>query len=102
MTSPATAPFARAGGICLPASEARIVAYLEDCEARQLKPATVGRRLASLAVVHGLLGAGSPTRGAIVRDALRGFRCRVGVAQRHAGPLRFGAGIGPSLPRGSP
>ncbi|MES2066144.1 MAG: integrase [Pseudomonadota bacterium] len=91
---------ARAGGIGLPASEARIVAYLEDCESRQLKPATVGRRLASLAVVHGLLGAASPTRGAIVRDALRGFRRRVGVAQRQAGPLRFGAGIGTEPAKG--
>lgn len=85
---------ARTGGIALPASEARIVAYLEDCERRQLKPATVGRRLASLAVVHGLLGAPSPTRGPIVRDALRGFRRRVDVTQRQAGPLRFGEGIG--------
>ena len=47
---------ARAGGLGLPANEARIVGYLEDCETRKLKPATVGRRLASLAVVHGLLG----------------------------------------------
>ena len=51
------APFARAGGIGRPANEARVVAYLEDCERRELKPATVGRRLASLAVVNGLLGA---------------------------------------------
>jgi hypothetical protein len=80
----------RAGGIGLPASEARIVAYLEDCETPQLKPATVGRRLASLAVVHGLLGHPSPTRGSIVRDALRGLRRRVDVTQRQAGPLRFG------------
>ena len=85
---------ARACGRGLPASEAQIVAYLEDCEARGLKPATVGRRLASLAVVHALLGTASPTRGAIVRDAVRGFRRRVGVAQRQAAPLRFGEGIG--------
>jgi hypothetical protein len=81
---------ARAGGIGLPANEARIVGYLEDCETRKLKPATVGRRLASLAVVHGLLGVASPTRGSIVRDALRGFRRRVDVTQRQAGPLRAG------------
>ena len=29
-----------------------------------------------------------------MRDALRGFRRRVGVAQRQAGPLRFGDGVG--------
>jgi hypothetical protein len=88
-------PFtARAGGIGLPANEARIVAYLEDCERRELKPAPVGRRLASLAVVHGLLGVVSSTRGSIARDALRGFRRRVDVTQRQAGPLRFGEGLG--------
>lgn len=88
---------ARAGGIGLPATEARIVSYIEDCELRQLRPATVSRRLASLAVVHGLLGVPSPTRGSIVRDALRGLRRRVDVVQRQAGSLRYGEGIG-SLP----
>ena len=87
-------------GIGLPANEARIVGYLEDCEARKLKPATVGRRLASLAVVHGLLGVASPTRGSIVRDALRGFRRRVDVTQRQAGPLRFGEGLGSAPAKG--
>lgn len=87
---------ARAGGLMrgLPANEPRLVAYLEDCEQRKLKPATVERRLASLAVVHGLLGMPSPTRGGIVRDAMRGFRRRVTVIQRQAGPLRFGQGVG--------
>ena len=84
----------RARGPGLPASAARIVAYLEDCEARALSPATVSRRLASLAVVHGLLGVLSPTAASVVRDALRGFRRRVSVRQRQAGPLRFGEGIG--------
>lgn len=85
---------ARERGQGLPASEARIVAYLEHCEGRGLKPASVGRRLASLAVLHGMLGVPSPTRGSIVRDAMRGFRRRVDVTQRQAGPLRFGEGIG--------
>ncbi|WP_454887659.1 integrase [Sphingomonas oryzagri] len=83
-----------AGGKGLPASEARIVAYLEDCEASAMKPASVTRRLASLAVVHGLLGVPSPTRAVVVRDAMRGFRRRVDVIQRQAGPLRYGEGIG--------
>jgi integrase len=85
---------ARAAGQGLPASEARIVAYLEDCEARKMKPASVNRRIASLAVAHGLLGVPSPTRAVVVRDAMRGFRRRVDVTQRQAGPLRFGEGIG--------
>lgn len=89
----------RASGIGLPADAARIVAYLEDCEARGLKPASVERRLASLAVIHGLLDVASPTRAPVVRDALRGFRRRVKVTQRQAGPLRFGEGIG-TVPAG--
>lgn len=91
---------ARSGGLGLPATEARIVTYIEDCEARRLKPATVGRRLASLAVVHGLLGAPNLTRGGVVRDAMRGFRRRVGAAQRQAGPLRYGEGIGSEPAKG--
>ena len=51
-------------------------------------------------MVHGLLGRPSPTRGTIVRDALRGFRRRVDVTQRQAGPLRFGEGIGSEPAKG--
>jgi len=91
---------ARAGGLGLPAQPARIVAYLEDCEARALKPASAERRLASLAVIHGLLGVASPTRAPVVRDALRGFRRRVTITQRQAGPLRFGEGIGVEAAKG--
>jgi integrase len=90
----------RTGRQGLPASEAWIVAYLEDCEARKLKPASVNRRIASLAVAHGLLGVPSPTRAAVVRDAMRGFRRRVDVTQRQASPLRFGEGIGIEPARG--
>lgn len=89
---------ARCPGPGLPAPEARNVAYLEDCEARKLKPASVGRRLASLATIHGLLGEPSPRRGRIVRNALRGFRRRVDVRQRQAGP--FGEGIGTEPAKG--
>lgn len=91
---------ARVGGLGLPAEPSRIVAYLEDCETRALKPASVERRLASLAVIHGLLGVPSPTRAPVVRDALRGFRRRVEVTQRQAGPLRFGEGIGIEAAKG--
>lgn len=91
---------ARVRGPGLPASEARVVAYLEDCESRALKPATVNRRLASLAVAHALIGVPSPTSGVVVRDAVRGMRRRMGVRQRQAGPLRFGAGIGIEAAKG--
>jgi len=90
----------RAGGIGLPLCEAKLVAYLDDCEERNLSPATVGRRIASLAVVHGLLGVSSPTLAPVVRDAMRGFRKRHGRRQRQAGPLRYGEGIGIEAAKG--
>lgn len=85
---------AQHGGIGLPANECRLVAYVDYCEGRRLKPATVSRRLSSLAVAHYLLGSPSPVNAAVVRDALRAFRRRAGVRQRQAGALRFGEGIG--------
>ncbi|MEP3145451.1 integrase [Qipengyuania citrea] len=84
-------------GVGLPASESRVVAYLEHLEGLGRKPATVSRRLASLAMVHALLGVGSPTLASVVRDAMRGLRRRMGVRQRQAGALRFGPGIDAAL-----
>src|SRR3546814_8665430 len=88
------------GGIGLPADEARLVAYIDYCEARRLKPATVSRRLSSLAVAHHLLDVPCPVGAVVVRDALRGLRRRAGVRQRQAGPLRPGEGIGREAVRG--
>ncbi|WP_338053923.1 tyrosine-type recombinase/integrase [Sphingobium estronivorans] len=88
------------GGIGLPASEARLVAYIDDCEARKLKPTTVSRRLSSLAVAHHLLGVPSCVGAGVVRDALRGLRRRAGVRQRQAGPLRLGEAIGRTPDKG--
>ena len=85
---------AQYGGIGLPADESRLVAYVDYCEGRRLKPATVSRRLSSLAVAHHLLGSPSPINASVVRDALRAFRRRAGIRQRQAGALRFGEGIG--------
>lgn len=82
------------GGIALPADERRVVAYIEYCEARRLKPATVARRLSSIAVAHRMLGYASPISAGVVRDALRGHKRRVGIRQRQADPLRFGQGVG--------
>ena len=91
---------AERGGIGLPADEARLVAYIDYCEARRLKPATVSRRLSSLAVAHHLLDVPCPVGAVVVRDALRGLRRRAGVRQRQAGPLRLGEGIGREAVRG--
>lgn len=91
---------AQQGGIGSPANEARLIAYIDYCEARRFKPATVSRRLSSLAVVHHLLGVPSLVGSSVVRDALRGHRRRAGAQQHQAGALRFGQGIGPEAIKG--
>lgn len=84
----------------LPADEARIAAYVGYCEERRLKPATLSRRLSSLAAAHRLLGMPGPTGAAMVRDAVRAVQRRAGARQRQAGPLRLGKAIGREAARG--
>lgn len=74
----------------LPASEDRLVRFIEDCEARGLKPATIARRMASLTLVHRVLGLGSEGQGERVKNALRAVRRRGPPAQRRAGAIRAG------------
>ena len=78
----------------LPASPERLTGYIGHLEARRQSPATISRKVASLGAVHRILDLPSATAAPLVRDALRGMRKRQGVAQRQAGPLRFGAEIG--------
>jgi len=78
-----------------PADPEDLVRYLRALEADGRKPATLSRRIASLATAHRLLGIEVlPTAAPMVRNALRGNRRRVGAAQRQAAPLRFGGGLG--------
>ena len=80
-----------------PADPEDLVHYLRALEADGKKPATLSRRVASLATIHRLLGIGHegvPTAAPMVRNALRGNRRRQGAAQRQAAPLRFGGGLG--------
>ncbi|WP_294443941.1 tyrosine-type recombinase/integrase [uncultured Sphingomonas sp.] len=80
-----------------PADPEDLVRYLRALEADGKKPATLARRIASLATVHRLLGLDRdtlPTAAPMVRNALRGNRRRQGAAQRQAAPLRFGGGLG--------
>ena len=83
----------------LPADPETIVRYLAMLEARGAKPATLARRVASLASVHHLCGltegAQSSTSHAMVRSALKAVRRRRGAAQSQAAPLRFGAALDP-------
>jgi integrase len=87
-------------GSGLPASSERVVEWIDDLEGRGQKPATVTRKLASLAAIHALIGAQSPVATPLVRDTLRGLRRRLGVAQRQAAGLRLGAAIGDAPVKG--
>lgn len=81
----------------LPADPEDLVRYLRILEADGKKPATLSRRIASLATVHRMLDLGGemlPTSAAMVRNALRAQRRRKGAAQRQAAPLRFGGDLG--------
>ncbi len=83
----------------VPASPETLVLYLRwlarssDTRAAA-KPATLSRRLASIARVHRILGYGDsealPTQAGMVRDTLKGIRRKVGVRPRQAAPLRLG------------
>lgn len=82
---------------CFPAEPESLVLYLRHLEAQNKKPATLSRRMASLASVHRLLGLGAkdglPTDHAMVRNALRANRRRKGAVQRQAAPLRYGGAL---------
>jgi integrase len=58
------------------------------------KPATLARRIASIARVHRILGFGEqeplPTQAGMVRDTLKGLNRSKRKRQRQAAPLRFG------------
>lgn len=83
----------------VPATPGTLVLYLRwlarasDTRAAA-KPATLARRLASIARVHRILGFGDsealPTQAGMVRDTLKGIRRKAGVRQRQAAPLRLG------------
>lgn len=58
------------------------------------KPATLARRVASIARIHRILGFGGreplPTQAGMVRDTLKGIRRKTRERQRQAAPLRLG------------
>jgi integrase len=82
----------------LPADPEDLVRYLRHLEAQGKRPATLSRRMASIASTHRLIGLSEkdalPTDHAMVRNALRANRRRKGAAQRQAAPLRFGGALG--------
>lgn len=83
----------------IPASPETLVHYLrwlaKGAENRApLKPATLARRIASIARTHRILGFGEteplPTQAGMVRDTLKGIARANRQRQRQAAPLRYG------------
>jgi site-specific recombinase XerD len=68
------------GLTCLPATAETVSLYIADV-AESVKPATLQRRLAAIAVAHKAAGYESPTSHEVVRSVLAGTRRRLGVAQ---------------------
>ncbi len=83
-------------GAGLPASAERLVEWIDHLEASRQRPATIARKLATLATVHGLVGSPSAVSSSLVRDAMKGLRRRQGKGQRQAAGLRLGEAIGRS------
>ncbi|MDE2442373.1 MAG: tyrosine-type recombinase/integrase, partial [Betaproteobacteria bacterium] len=81
-------------GAGLPASAERLVEWIDHLEVSRQKPATIARKLATVATVHGLLGAPSAVSSSLVRDTMKGLRRRQGKGQRQAHGLRLGEAIG--------
>ena len=87
----------------LPADPEDLVRYVNALDARGKKPATLARRVASLASAHRMLGLTSPaapTDAPMVRDALKAIRRRKGALQRQAAPLRLGKALDPNAAQG--
>lgn len=83
-----------------PADPEYLVRYLRWLEqGRGFRPATLTRRIASLARIHRMLNLSSrdtlPTRAAMVGDALKAARRRKGSQQRQAAAIRLGVPMSP-------
>ena len=80
-----------------PADPEDLVRYLRYLEAQGRKPATLSRRMATIASAHRLVGLGErdglATDHPMVRNALRANRRRKGAVQRQAAPLRYGGAL---------
>lgn len=85
--------------MAVPAEPETLVHYLrwlaKGSDARAgAKPATLARRIASIARIHRILGFGDkdplPTQAGMVRDTLKGIRRQKRERQKQAAPLRLG------------
>ncbi|OYX94972.1 MAG: integrase, partial [Novosphingobium sp. 35-62-5] len=101
----------RPAAVAIPATPETLVHYLRWLDAGDelragVQPATLARRLASIARVHRVLGFGEreplPTQAGMVRDTLKGIGRTRRQRQRQAAPLRLGAAMheGEAAPTG--
>ena len=91
---------AEEGGVGLPATAQRLSRWIDELEDRGQRPATITRKIASLAAVHKIMGEPSVSSTPLVKDSMSGMRRRNGAAQRQAGALRLGDPIGRAAVRG--
>ena len=85
------APLFRANKLMLvPARPAALAQYIDKIatDLAPVKPATIARRMASIALLHKAANIAAPTRSQIVRDALARHRQVKGTKTRQATPLR--------------
>lgn len=85
--------------MAVPTRPETLVHYLRWLEERRkAKPATLARRIASIARIHRILGFGEkeplPTQAGMVRDTLKGIRRNRRHKQSQAAPLRLGEAMG--------
>lgn len=73
----------------MPAEPATVAVYATDL-ARRLKPSTINRRMAAIAVAHKRQGHPSPAADPTVQAITSGIRRTLAVAQREAAPARIG------------
>ena len=70
----------------LPSKPEQVAQFIAE-RADHLKPATLSRYVASLAIAHQAMGLASPTSSELVRSVIKGIRRVKGVAQKAAKPL---------------
>jgi len=77
--------------LAFPADPEVLVKYLDERAKAGAKPATLARRIASIARAHKMLGIDKrPTEAQMVIDMLKAGRVEMGTGQRQAAPLRYG------------
>jgi integrase len=78
------------GRVPHPAEPETVALYATDLARRGRAPATIARRLVSIAVYHRAGGYPSPTEHGVVRAVVSGLRRQLGVAQQQKTALEIG------------